>query len=187
VTSTTVVERDDAELGDTGDEAAEPEKIEVHVHVHRDQQDGAARRKRKPRSLALTGALFDWKAHYDQVCKRPSPPPGASTRALKCSSCGAEVERFARTCRRCEAPQPRGFVKRVAIALGLASVIGVFALCSALLGESAREHRPPQPLRSDFTIDEAYVIEVSPPPSPFHNEFSASGLSPGATLRSNGN
>jgi hypothetical protein len=195
VSTTTAVERDDDDGdGDGDDVPVEPEKIEVHVHVHRGEngqgETNAARRKRKPRSLALTGTLFDWKQHYDQVCKRPPPSapggPGAA-RARNCASCGAEVARFARTCRRCEAPQPQGVVTKIAIALGLTSVVGVFALSAALLGESSREHRPPEPLRSDFTIDEAYVIEVAPPPSPFHNEASSSGLTSGATMRSNGN
>jgi hypothetical protein len=115
--SATSRERDD----DTDAEAdGEPEKIEVHVHVHRDDRGAgsqvAAPRKRRSRSPTLTGALFDWKQHYDQVCK-PSPAGGRS-------------------------PARARRATKVAIALGVGAVIGVFGLCSALLSEAPPEHSP---------------------------------------------
>jgi hypothetical protein len=156
--------------GDEG-ETDDREKIEVHVHLHRGKagKAGAKKKKRKPPRPVLRGALFDWKGHYDVVCKPPAPPADGSAhrRSLNCSACGAVVPRFARNCRRCDAPQPRGIMARLAIAIGLASVVGVFALCSYLLGDSAREQRTPEPLRKDFTDEEAIVVEVPSPPSPF--------------------
>jgi hypothetical protein len=182
--------RDDEELPGREPEGEESEKIEVHVHVHRGKAGAKKKKKkRKPARPALTGTLFDWQGHYDRVCKGPVPPsnPGAagsaassgSSRSLNCSACGAKVQRFARKCGVCEAPQPRGIVARVSAVLGIASVIGVFALCHHILGDSAREHMAPEPLRKDFTDDDAYVVEVPAGSSPFTYEFSLMGPTTG--------
>jgi hypothetical protein len=176
---------DDDDLSPRDSADGDQEKIEVHVHVHRGK--AGARKKKKPKRSrpALTGALFDWQGHYDRVCKGPVPPPSpdsagqtapaGSTRTLDCNACGAKVPRFARKCGVCEAPQPRGIIARVSAVLGIASVIGVFALCQHILGESVREHRSPEPLRKDFTDDDAYVVEVPGPPSPFTYDYSLLG------------
>lgn len=136
---------DDAPEGDL----EPPEKIEVHVHVHRgatpDAGGNGAPTHQRRRRLTLNGALFDWKGHYDQMY-RHRPPPGT---ALECSACGAEVPRFARSCRRCQTPQSRrGGAAKLIVALGIASVIGVFAVCSVLLNhEPTPESRATAPAR----------------------------------------
>jgi hypothetical protein len=183
--------RDEEDLPSSEAEGEEQEKIEVHVHVHRGKAGAAKKKKkRRPARPALTGVLFDWQGHYDRVCKGPAPPtdagsagatattPTGSTRTLPCNACGAKVPRFARKCGVCEAAQPRGIIARVTAALGIASVIGVFALCQHILGESVREHKPSEPLRADFSDDDAYIVEVPATSSPFTYDFTMMGIGP---------
>lgn len=179
ITSTVVEAGSDEEAeGDHADGPevdADVEKIEVHVHVHRGQGDEgkkAARRRRPARSL-FRGSLGDWQGHYERIYKRlqqegPPPPPAAeSTLSSKCHACGFPLGVLVRTCPQCEAAQPRGFLGKVAVALGLASVIGVFGLALHLSGDSVKEHRPPEPLRAWSEDDSPMVIEMPPTPSPF--------------------
>lgn len=85
-----------------------PEKVEVHVHVHRGQ--GGERRdvgrERRRRRLSLNGSLLDWQGHYERLEQETTAEPPA----LEPSS------------------QPRRRRGKVAVALGLGSVIGILGL-----------------------------------------------------------
>jgi hypothetical protein len=172
VGASVVLERDS---DDSPEDADEPEKIEVHVHVHRDP--GASRRRSRPKPINLTGSLMDWQGHYEKVRKSlpetPSKTAGGS-RLGKCHGCGAAVGYVARSCRTCGAPQQRGLVSKVFAAIGLGTVIGVFSICSHILGGSAQEHRSREPL-GEWTTEEPYVIQVPVAVSPFNYDISANG------------
>jgi hypothetical protein len=171
VVSTTVDAASDDEASSAGDDQDDPdlEKIEVHVHVHRGQgNETAARRKRRPPRLSLTGSLSDWQGHYERLYKDvpPAPPQlDPSPLGSKCHACGGAVGVMARTCPACEAAQPRGLMGKVAVALGLGSFIGIFGLLLHLSGSSVKEHRPPEPLRP--WAEEPWIVEVPVTPSPF--------------------
>jgi hypothetical protein len=157
------------------------EKIEVHVHVHRGQgSDGnAARKKRRPPRLSLTGSLSDWQGHYERLYKDvPAAPPALEPSPLgsKCHACGGAVGVMAKSCPSCEAAQPRGLLGKVAVAIGLGSFIGMFGLLLHLSGSSVKEHRPPEPLRP--WEEEPWIVAVPMAPSPFSYTSNENGPMP---------
>jgi hypothetical protein len=153
-----------------GDEASAedeepPEKIEVHVHVHHD--DKARRAKRRPVKLPLSGTLFDWKDHYDQIFKRPPPrPEGAGPHSSLCPECKAPVSRMARRCTRCGAQRSTHVLTKVAAMLGLGVVALVFGMCAHLLGGSTASYTVPKPL-GDWSESDVVIVTVPSEPSPF--------------------
>lgn len=94
-----------------------PEKVEVHVHVHRGPRGDtrAAGPERRRRRLSLNGSLIDWQGHYERLEKEvPADPP--------------ELE---------PSSQVRGPRGKVAVALGLGSVIAILGVLLRLaLGRS---------------------------------------------------
>lgn len=177
---------DDETSSDSLEEPEVPETIEVHVHVH---HDAAARKKGRPKRVNLTGSLMDWQGHYERVCRKPLPPPKAGGTPLgQCHGCQGPVGYLARSCRVCGAPQPR-LVSKVFAAIGLGTVVGVFVICSHVLGGSAQEHRAPHEALGEWTTEEPYIVEVPVVASPFaYQGLSATaqtGLGSGA-LSANG-
>jgi ribosomal protein L40E len=157
---------------DDEDQPAVPEKIEVHLHLHGAGEGNGARRKKVRRRLDLTGSLQDWENHYGQIFKRaPDQTPAKGAASLKiCQACGYNSGVFARTCRKCGGPRPRSTIAKVMAAIGLASVLGTFAICAHFLGDSVREHKNPAPLRADDEYP--YIIEYNASvPSPFGSTY----------------
>jgi hypothetical protein len=176
---------DDADGTAEGDEAAgdgeRPEKIEVHVHVHRDDAK-KARAKRRPEKSPLTGVLFDWHAHYDQIFKKPPPWAGSSgPKVGTCEQCKAPVGRMARSCNRCGAQRPSTHViSKVAAMLGLGVVALVFGLCAHYLGHSTASYVAPKPVGE---WSESDVVFVGVPAEPSAFSYSDSTTAGSATDR----
>jgi hypothetical protein len=158
---------------DEDTEAAE--KIEVHVHLHRDSGPAGARRQKRPAPRpVLTGVLFDWQGHYDQILK--NPPKEALerwSRGTRCKSCDAFVPSKAHQCPRCAAPRPARFLPKVSALLGLTAIAIVFAVCVHVLGSSVPEQSAPTPV-GRWSDEDFIVVEVSPTPSPFSYATAAS-------------
>jgi hypothetical protein len=157
------------------------EKIEVHVHLHRgDDSSRRARRKRPLSRPHLTGVLFDWQGHYDQIFVKHLSQQNHKRgfRLTQCKSCGASAPAAAPRCPRCAAPLASRLLPRLFALVGLGTIAGVFALCWHVLGSSVPEHKAPAPL-GQWTSDDYVIVEIPATPSPFANA-APGGSTPGA-------
>lgn len=148
----------------------EPEKIEVHVHVHRPAGEAKAKRPKSPPRAELTGALFDWKGHYDVVCQKPAEQKLQGLARLKtCHGCYQPVPIFAQRCSRCSTPHSRRPLMTAIAASALVAVAVVFGVFVHVFGAGPIAERvSPKPI-GQWSDDDYYyeVVEVPVTPSPF--------------------
>jgi hypothetical protein len=161
------------------EETEDAERIEVHVHLHRDPA-ARSRQKHPAARPVLTGVLFDWQGHYDQIFKNPPKEILKRwSRRTRCKSCDTIIPTKARQCPRCAAPCPARFLPKISALLGLGAIALVFALCAHLLGGSVPEQKALKPL-GQWSDDDFVIVEVSPTPSPFSYTQSAANTGPAA-------